>query len=127
MPFQPKFTHEDLTEAMRLYSEFKNGHLVAEIMGWGRTTIYKHLALSIRNTPRWSDDEMQILVDGYLEKIPTKDIAFSIKRSPRAVRVRMCRYRQQIKKDPKKRRALRAITFALRAIKRADIFRELEA
>ena len=126
MPSLPRFTPDDLIEAKRLYSELKNGHMVADVMGWGHTTIYKHLKLGIRNTPRWSDDDIQIMVDGYLEKRPIKDIAFLLKKSPKAVMVRMHRYREWVKKDPRKRRALRAISFALRAVRKIDVFRELE-
>lgn len=41
--------------------------------------------------------------------------------------IRMCRYRKQVRDDPKKRRALNAITLALKAIRKADIFREVES
>lgn len=70
---------------------------------------------------------MQIMVDGYLEGKPAAEIAREIGRSPRAIRIRMCRHRSDTRRDPKKRRALRAITMALRAVRKADIFREVES
>lgn len=126
MPFLPKFMPEHLQEARKLYSNLQNGHLVAERMGFGHTTVYKYLSLQSRYTPTWSDDEIQVLVDGYYDKRSVKEIAEMTKRSPRAVMVRMCRYRKSVKEDPKKKRALRAISFALRAVKKADIFKEME-
>ena len=54
------------------------------------------------------------------------EIASKVGHSPRAVAIRMCRHRKEVKRDPKKRRALRAITMALKAVRKADIFRELE-
>lgn len=127
MPFLPKFYPEHLREAQKLYSELKNGHLVAEKMGFGHTTVYKYLSLNKRKTPRWTDEEIQVLVDGYLEKRPVKDIATLLEhRSQRAVMIRMCRHRKWVKKDPRKKRALSAISFALRAVKKADVFRETE-
>lgn len=96
-------------------------------MGLGSTTVYKYLALSICTHPIWSDNEIQVMVDGYLEKIPVREIARKVGRSPRAVRIRMCRYRKEVRKDPKKRRALSAISLALKAVRKADIFREMEA
>ena len=65
-------------------------------------------------------------MDGYLEKKPVKEIARKLGRSPTAVQVRMCRYRKRVREDPKKQLALRAITWALKAVRKADIFRELE-
>lgn len=128
MPFQLKLVIERQQEARKLYSELQNGHLVAERMEFGHTTVYKYLNLQSRHAPTWSDDELQVLVDGYYDKKPVKEIAKMLtKRSPRAVMVRMCRYRKSVKEDPKKKRALRAISFALRAVKKADIFKEMEA
>jgi hypothetical protein len=95
-------------------------------MNLGSTTVYKHLKLRKCTHPEWTDDEIQIMVDGYLEKTPVREIARKVGRSPRAVMVKMCRYRKQVRKDPKKRRALSAISLALKAVRKADIFREME-
>jgi len=127
MAFKPSFTFEQEQEAKKLYSEFKNGHLVAQKMGFASTTIYNHLRLNLRRNSTWTDDEIQVLVDGYLEKEKVRDIAARLPgRTPRALMIRMCRYRKQVRKDPKKRRALSAISFALKAVRKADIFREME-
>lgn len=79
-------------------------------------------------TPTWNDDEIQVMVDGYLEKKKTKEIALLLHgRSPRAVMIRMCRYRKEVRKDPKKQRVLGVMTKVLKIMRKADIFRELEA
>lgn len=109
-----------------MYAETKNGYEVARRLGLGRTTIYKHLALKKCTHPTWSDEEIQFMVDGYLEKTPVREIASKIGRSPRAVRIKMCRYRKQVRKDRKKQRVLSAISLALKAVRKADIFREME-
>ena len=124
-PGRRGLTPEQKQRIKELYNKTGNGHKVAQIMGLGSTTVYKHLGLNKRKTPSWTDDEIQILVDGYMEKRPVKEIAKQLRRPPRAVTIRMCRYRKQIRKDPKKRRALSAITLALKAVRRADIFREV--
>jgi hypothetical protein len=94
--------------------------------GFCSTTVYNHLTLNRCRGLAWSDDEIQVLVDGYLDKRPVKEIALKIGRSRRAVVVRMCRYRKEVRSDPKKRRALSAITLAFKAVRKADIFREME-
>lgn len=109
-----------------LYAVTKNGHEVARIMGLGSTTVYNHLGLGRAATPAWTDDQIQVMVDGYLDKRPPREIAAQVDRSPRAVRARMCRYRKAVRSDPKKRRALSAIALAFKAVRKADIFRELE-
>ncbi|MEW5952617.1 MAG: hypothetical protein AB1815_02505 [Bacillota bacterium] len=104
-----------------------NGHLVARHIGRSSTTVYNHLDRGGCRRPRWDDNQLQIMVDGYLEGKPAAEIAREIGRSPRAIRIRMCRHRSDTRRDPKKRRALRAITMALRAVRKADIFREVES
>lgn len=96
-------------------------------MGLGSTTVYNHLGLGRPGTPTWSDDQLQVMVDGYLDKRPVKEIAGQVGRSSRAVKIRMCRYRKAVRNDSKKRRALSAISLAFKAVRKADIFRELEA
>ena len=110
-----------------LYAVTKNGHKVAKMLGMGSTTVYNHLALGRPGTPAWSDDQLQVMVDGYLDKRPPKEIASQVGRSINAVKIRMCRYRKSVRSDPKKRRALSAISLAFKAVRKADIFRELEA
>jgi hypothetical protein len=96
-------------------------------MGLGSTTVYNHLGLGRPGTPTWNDDQIQVLVDGYLERRSAKEIAARVGRSPRAVIIKMCRYRKAVRSDPKKRRALSAISLAFKAVRKAEIFRELEA
>jgi len=120
-----KITVDQKRKIKELYESIKNGHAVGREMGLGSTTVYNHLSLGKCTHPIWTDDEIQIMVDGYLDKMPVQEIARKIGRSPRAVMVKMCRYRKQIRKDPKKRRALSAISMALKAVRKADIFREV--
>ena len=119
-------TAEQKQLIVELYASGKTGKEIAKEMKLGRTTVYNHLALGKAGTPTWNDDELQILVDGYLEKKPAKEIAKKVGRSPGAVAVRMCRHRKEVRNNPKKRRALSAIAMAFRAVRKADIFREME-
>lgn len=121
-----KITSEQARQIREIYAETRNGYEVARRLGLGHTTAYNHLALKKCTHPTWTDEEIQVMVDGYLEKTPVREIARKVGRSPRAVRIKMCRYRKQVRKDPKKRRALSAITMALRAVRKADIYREME-
>ncbi|GEM_PF-4599817 len=108
-----------------LYAEKRNGYEVARLLKLGHTTVYKHLRLSNPPKPRWTEEENQVMVDGYAEKRSVRAIAGQVGRSPRAVMVHMCRYRKHVRGDPKKRRALSMITLALKAVRKADIFREI--
>lgn len=120
-------TTEQKQQIQELYNNGGlNGYEIAIRLGIGKSSVYRYLQLKRRITPRWTDDEIQVLVDGYMEKRPVKEIAKHLGRPPRAVTIRMCRYRKQVRKDPKKRRALGAITLALKAVRKADIFRETE-
>lgn len=107
-----------------LYVETRNGHEVARRMGIGSTSVYRHLKLG-GNKPRWSDDDDQAVIDGYAEKRKVKEIAKQVRRTERAVILHMHWHREKVKSDPKKRRALSAISLAFKAVRRADIFREL--
>lgn len=101
---------------------------MAEILGIGRTAVYNHLGLGRIKNPDWTDEEVQVLVDGYAEGLTAQEIAKKLPgRTPLAVRIRMHRHRKEIRKNPKKQRALRAITWALKAVRKADIFREMES
>lgn len=102
------------------------GHQIAHKLGLGSTTVYRHLGLNRFTAPKWTEEEIQELVDGYFENRPVREIAAKLGRSPTAVRIKMCRYRKEVKGDKKKIRAMRAITMALRAVRKADIFREVK-
>ena len=119
-------TPEQKQRIHELYAKTGNGHAVAQLLGLGSTTVYNHLGLGRGEKPRWTDDENQELVDGYLAKKPVREIAKRIGKSPGAVAVQMCRHRKEVRKNPKKRMALSAITMALKAVRKADIFREVE-
>ena len=70
-------------------------------------------------------EEKQLISQLYAELGNGHEVARRIDRSPRAVAIQMCRHRKEVERDPKKRRALRAITMAFRAVRKADIFREV--
>jgi len=119
-------TAEQKQRIRDIYAATGNGHEVARQMELGSTTVYNHLGLGGRK-PRWTDEEDQAVIDGYAESRKVSDIAKAIGRSRGAVAVHMCRHRKEVKHNPKKRRALSAISLAFKAVRKADIFRELEA
>lgn len=119
-------TAEQKQRIRDLYETTKNGHEVARMMGLGSTTVYRHLELKKCKKPLWTDEDDQIVVDGYAEKRSVKEIARAIGRSNRAVVLHMCRHRKKIREDPKKRRVMGVMTYVLRVMRKSDIFRELE-
>lgn len=108
----------------QLYEQGLNGYQIAARLRRSPTNVYKHLQLGLKK-PRWTDEDNQVLVDGYAAGLSGKEIAARLGRSPRAVYVAMCRYRKAVRADERKRRALRAIGMALKAVRKADIFREV--
>ncbi len=121
-------TAEEIDMFKQLYEQGCTGTQIAVLTGRSKSAVYRHLNLG-NSRPRWTDEENQILVDGYLElkrgeigDVLTK----KLDRSRRSIYVQMYHYRKKLKQDPKKTRALRAITMAFRAVKKADIFRESE-
>ena len=119
-------TEEQKQRIRELYEVTKNGHKVAQITGLGSTTVYNHLRLKKYKKPRWTDEEDQIVIDGYFEKKSLKEIAGILGKSEGAIAIHMHRHRKKIREDPKKKRALSAITLAFKAVRKADIFREVE-
>lgn len=111
----------------QLRQEGLTGYQIATHIGRGKTTVYRYISTGVRR-PRWTDDENQILVDGYMAKMPVKEIAKKLpSRSPQAIRIAWCRHKKKIRTDPKKQYALSMIVRALRAVRKADIMREMEA
>lgn len=109
----------------KLREEGKKPQEIADILNRAISCVYNHLNLGVRR-PRWTDDDNQILVDGYLAKLPPKIIAGKLNRSPTAIKIAWCRHKKQCRGDPKKQYTLSMIGLALKAVRKADIYRELE-
>lgn len=127
-PRADKRRHVSAEEKERIRELYQAGVPVKEITGllpWSKSTIERHLRPANRR-PRWTDDDYQVLIDGYLEKQPVKKIAQGLSRSPTAVRVAICRYRKAVASDPKKKRVMGMMTYVLKVMRKADIFREDE-
>lgn len=116
-------------EKERIRELYQAGVPVKEIASqfpWSKSTIERYLGPPKRR-PRWTDEDNQIMVDGYFEGKPVKKIAKKLNRSPTAVRVAMCRYRKAVNSDPKKKRVMGVMTYVLKVMRKADIFRELDS
>jgi transposase-like protein len=116
-------------EKERIRELYQTGAPVKDIVQqfpWSQSTIERYLGAPLRR-PRWTDDDYQVLVDGYFEKQPVKKIAQKLGRSPTAVRVAMCRYRKAVKSDPKKKRVMGVMTYVLKVMRKADIFRDFDS
>lgn len=120
-------TAEEVEAFKQLHEQGFTGTQIAALTGRSKTAVYKHLQLKEKSRPRWTDEEMQILVDGYFEGESVKKIAKKLGRSPTAVRVAMCRYRKAVNSDPKKKRVMGVMTYVLKVMRKADIFRELDS
>jgi len=119
-------TEEEIERIRELYQAGIPVSAIAAQVALSKSTVERYLGAATRR-PRWTDDDNQILVDGYLEKKPIKEIAKKLNRSPTAVRVAMCRYRKAVNSDPKKKRVMGVMTYVLRVMRKADIFKELNS
>lgn len=119
-------TDEEKRVIRDMYATGYTGIQIEQMTGIGHTTVYRVIGRTKGSTPTWTDDEIQIMVDGYLEKMPVKEIAKKLGKNEKSVRTRMSRYRKEVRNNPKKKRALGAITMAFKAVRKADIFREIE-
>ena len=134
---RPRNITEDEKRVIReLYASGYTGYQIEEMTGIGHSAVYNHIGRTKASTPSWTDDEIQILVDGYFEGMPVKEIAQKVQKSERAVCLRMCRYRQALRRDERKQMVLRAFAWGIKqglpankilvAAKKADILREVE-
>ena len=125
-----RISKEEVDQFRELHDQGLTAKQIARLTGWGKSAICRHLYHTDRFGGgvhrRWTDDDNQAMVDCYAEGGNKKALAEQMGRSVKAIAVAMCRYRKAIRADPKKRRTLGVMTFVLRAMKKADIFRELE-
>lgn len=103
---RPPLTAEEKRRIFELYRRGFNGYQIARYLGRGKTTIYKYLPKKGRPWHRWTDEDMQTLVDGYANGLPTAQIAAKIGCSPNAVRIAMTRHRKRVRADPRRRLVL---------------------
>jgi len=88
------------------------GYEIAREIGRSKSVVYKYIRVNVE--PNWTDEELSILTDGYLRKWPLVKIAKKLKRrSPLAVRLRMCRHRKKVKNNPEIKRAGKLLGIAL--------------
>lgn len=133
---RPPLSPEEKRQILALYNSGLTGREVAARMGVSKTAVYKYLPRQGRPWKRWTEDDLQELVDGYAAGEPGDRIAARVGRSPRAVYIAMCRYRKAVRGDPKKARVMRWIRKgmslglkpgqAIAAVRRADILGRYE-
>ncbi len=116
-------------EEKRLINQLREEGLtppeIARRLCRSRSCIYRHLYQGGKH-PRWTDEDNQVLVDGYLANLPTREIAAKLGRSPTAIRAAWWRHKKRIHEDPKKQYTMSMISLALKAVRKADIYREME-
>ncbi|MEW8957851.1 MAG: helix-turn-helix domain-containing protein [Moorella sp. (in: firmicutes)] len=115
MSYHPPLSPEVKQKILSLHNSGLNGYEIATRLGIGKTTAYKHLPKQGRPWHKWTEDELQQVVDGYARGWSPKKIAARIGCSPTAVRIAMCRYRKQIRADPQKRRVLHLLKVGMEA------------
>lgn len=124
---------EDKLLIRQLASLGLNGVEIAAITGWGRTTVYKIIPKKGRPWHRWTEAELQLVVDAYERGWTVTRVARRIGVSPRACYVAMWRHRGRIRSDPLKREVLHWLKLAMvdagakpgkaiTAIRRANLF-----
>jgi hypothetical protein len=129
-PGSYRISQEEVKQFCELHEQGLNAKQIAKLTGWGKSAICRHLYHHDRFCKgihrRWTDDDNQALVDCYAEKGDKRALAESMGRSVKSIHIAMCRYRKAVRADPKKRRTLGVMTWLLRKMKAADIYRELE-
>ncbi len=81
------------------------GYEIAKIIGRSKSVVYKYLHGG-KAVPRWTDDEVSILTEKYmLGRSPAKIAQKLKRRSPLAVKLKMCRHRKKVRSDPNIKRA----------------------
>ncbi len=123
-PRPRRIGQEEVEQFRELHRQGLTGNQITKLTGWGRSAVYKRI--QIKRMPRWTEDDNQALVDCYADGGDKKALAARMGRSVKAVHIAMCRYRKAVRKDPKKRRTLGVMTWLLRKMKAADIYKELE-
>ena len=128
---RPSLSPAEKQRILELYNSGLTGYEVAEVMGIGNTTVYKHLPRQGKPWKRWTEEEMQAVIKGYARGLPVREIAKKVGHSSRAVMIKMCRHRKLIRADPHKQKVMKWINYAigkglkpgqaLSAIRRADL------
>lgn len=133
---QYNVTEEEKRVIRVLYTAGYTGYEIEQITGIGKSAVYKWIGRTSASTPAWTDEELQVLVDGYARGWPPKRIAKILDKSELAVRLRMHRYRKALKQDPYKRKVLQVLLAGakngvpvgsiIKYARKADVFREVE-
>ena len=80
------------------------GDEIARRIGRSRSAVYRQLRVNAE--PNWTEKEVSVLTDLYQRGVPVKKIAHRLKRrTPLAVRLKMCRHRKKVRSDPDINRA----------------------
>ncbi len=89
------------------------GYEIAAEIGRSKSVVYK--CLPGKTVPNWTDKEKSLLTEGYQRGMSVAEIARKVKRSQRAVRIKMCRHRKKVRSDPDINRAAFLLETALSA------------
>ncbi len=111
------FRRRNVTEAEKrvireLYAAGYTGLQIEQMTGIGHTAVYRWIGRTRASTPTWTDEELQILIDGYWRGWPVEKIAKKVGRSKVAVRIRMHRYRKALQQDIRRRKVLQLFAWA---------------
>ena len=115
MSRHPPLTPEEKERIKSLRDSYHlTGYEIAQEIGRSKSVVYKHLR--VKAEPNWTDREKSILTEYYQKGIPVKKIARRLKRrTPTAVRIKMCRHRKKVRSDPDINRAAFLLEVALSA------------
>lgn len=112
---KPRLPPEVVGQIPLLQQNGLNGYQIADRLRIGKTTAYRYLPKQGKPWKRWTDRDIQRLVDGYANQVPTTELARILRRSPTAVRTAMCRYRKAVRNDPERREVMHYMRVGLRA------------
>jgi predicted transcriptional regulator len=90
-----------------------NGHEIAKKLGVGKTTVYRHIDAKGHKVKRWTEKELNYVINARAKGRSYEYIAKRLKRNANQVEIKLCRYRKAVLSDPRKREVLRLLAFGI--------------
>jgi hypothetical protein len=109
-----KLSPEIIEQIRELRRSGLTGKEIANRLGVGKSVVYKYTPRMGKQWKKWDENQIQVMTDGYAKGLKPAKIAKKLGRNTNQVKIRMCRYRKEIRADPKKREVLRLLAFGFR-------------
>ena len=90
-----KLLAETIDRIKSLKSTGLSGYEVARLLNVGKSSVYKYTRQ--KSFPRWTEEEIEYVIDCYARGVPVKKIAAAVGRSEAAVKHIMHKHRRYIR------------------------------